>query len=119
LTTLPPILGHYIPRLATIVFIEVFSFFFLRLYKTTLAESKFYQIQLLAFSPIDIALQAAMKSSDPSAMTAVIAQIASNRLGETVGSVAASKSGEIDVKGLADVLGRVAKIVVDASKGNV
>jgi hypothetical protein len=37
---------HYIPRIALAVFIEVFSFFFLRLYKTTLDESRRYNDDL-------------------------------------------------------------------------
>jgi hypothetical protein len=113
--TAPEILGHYIPRLSTIIFIEVFSFFFLRLYKATLADSKFYQIELLALAAIDIALQAAMKSGDTMVMASVISQIAANKR-NAVADDTPKTTGEVDVKGLADVLGKFAKIAVEASK---
>ena len=58
---LKSILVHYIPRLSVVIFLEVFAFFFLRLYKTTLDDSKFYQVELIALATTDIALQAALK----------------------------------------------------------
>jgi hypothetical protein len=36
------VLSHYIPRLSIIVFIEIFAFFFLKLYKATLADIKYF-----------------------------------------------------------------------------
>ncbi|WP_407494662.1 hypothetical protein [Elizabethkingia anophelis] len=40
------ILLHYIPRISFIFFIEVFAFFFLRLYKLNLNDIKYYQNEL-------------------------------------------------------------------------
>lgn len=40
------ILYHYIPRISFIVFIEVFAFFFLRLYKLNINDIKYYQNEL-------------------------------------------------------------------------
>lgn len=37
------LLSHYIPRVSIVVFIEIFAFFFLRLYRTTLTEIRGYQ----------------------------------------------------------------------------
>lgn len=37
---------YYLPRLTLIIFIEVFSYFFLRLYKSTLDDIKYYQNEL-------------------------------------------------------------------------
>jgi hypothetical protein len=113
-TTATQILAHYIPRLSTIVFIEVFSFFFLRLYKATLAESKFYQVELLSLATADIALQAALKSADPSTMVAVINQITCHRA-DTPATETVKKS-EVDVKGLSEVLEKFARIAIEASK---
>jgi hypothetical protein len=109
------ILAHYIPRLSTVVFIEVFSFFFLRLYKTTLDDSKFYQLQLLSLTTTDIALQAAMKTGDAAVMAAVISQIARGRA-DQVPQAGASKSGELDAKGFADLLEKFGKLAIDVSK---
>lgn len=46
LKTTEDILIHYIPRISFILFIEVFAFFFLRLYKLNLNDVKYYQNEL-------------------------------------------------------------------------
>ncbi|OCA77109.1 hypothetical protein BBI01_01205 [Chryseobacterium artocarpi] len=46
LETIEKILSHYIPRISFILFIEVFAFFFLRLYKLNLNDIKYYQNEL-------------------------------------------------------------------------
>lgn len=40
------LLSYYIPRVSIVIFVEVFSFFFLRLYKANLADIKYYQNEL-------------------------------------------------------------------------
>lgn len=45
-TTLSDFLGHFAPRLSLAVLIEVFAYFFLRLYKQTLSEIKYFQNEL-------------------------------------------------------------------------
>ncbi len=40
------ILYHYLPRLSLIIFIEVFAYFFLRLYKLNLDDMKYFQNEL-------------------------------------------------------------------------
>jgi undecaprenyl pyrophosphate synthase len=37
---------HFIPRLSLVIFIEFFSFFFLKLYRNSLHEIKYYQNEL-------------------------------------------------------------------------
>lgn len=39
-------LYHYIPRLSLIIFVEVFAYFFLKLYKSNLNDMKYYQNEL-------------------------------------------------------------------------
>jgi hypothetical protein len=36
------LLSHYIPRLSLVIFIEIFAFFFLKLYKANLNEIKYF-----------------------------------------------------------------------------
>lgn len=36
------VISHYIPRLSIIVFVEIFAFFFLKLYKATLSDIKYF-----------------------------------------------------------------------------
>jgi hypothetical protein len=37
------VLAHYIPRISIAIFIEVFSFFFLKLYKANLSDIKYFE----------------------------------------------------------------------------
>ena len=40
------IISYLLPRVSLVIFIEIFAFFFLRLYKTTLGDIKYYQNEL-------------------------------------------------------------------------
>lgn len=42
----PETIYHYIPRISFIIFIEVFAYFFLKLYKSNLNDIKYYQNEL-------------------------------------------------------------------------
>jgi hypothetical protein len=67
---------RFVPRLSLVVFIEVFAYFFLRLYKASLAEIKYFQNELTNVEAKAIALEtsAALGSN---AIVAVIQRIAS------------------------------------------
>ena len=62
--TWPSLLSHYIPRLSTVVFIEVFSFFFLRLYRNSLQEIRYYQDQLTDLARQRVALSSLEGAAD-------------------------------------------------------
>lgn len=55
---------RYLPRLALAVFIQVFAFFFLRLYRTTLEEIKFFQNEMTNIELAAIALETSNKAKD-------------------------------------------------------
>ncbi|SFO83031.1 hypothetical protein SAMN05443579_106372 [Variovorax sp. PDC80] len=57
--------SHYVPRLALVVFIEIFSFFFLRLYRSTLDEIRRYQEKLNDAATQRVALELAWALNDP------------------------------------------------------
>lgn len=44
--SVPDLLGHFLPRLSLSLLIEVFAYFFLRLYKQSLSEIKYFQNEL-------------------------------------------------------------------------
>jgi hypothetical protein len=50
---------YYVPRISVAIFIEVFSFFFLRLYKSGLADIKYYQNELTNVESRLLALEVA------------------------------------------------------------
>ena len=63
--TIPEMLEYFIPRVSTAAFIEIFSFFFLRLYKSTLADIRYYQDELTRLTQNRIALFTAEASEKP------------------------------------------------------
>ncbi|MBI5525405.1 MAG: hypothetical protein HY897_03655 [Deltaproteobacteria bacterium] len=68
-------LSHYVPRVTTVTFIEVFSFFFLKLYRASLIEIKFYQNELTSLASLQIALATSRDCPDPDAVRTVLDQL--------------------------------------------
>lgn len=58
------LLSHYIPRLSIIVFVEIFAFFFLKLYKTTLIDIKYFNNEKTNIDFKIISLKAAINIGD-------------------------------------------------------
>jgi hypothetical protein len=69
------LLAHYIPRITTIIFVEVFAFFFLRLYKTGLQEIKYFQNELTNIELQAIAIEASLLQKYNKSMEAIIQQL--------------------------------------------
>jgi hypothetical protein len=115
-TTLTSVLSHYIPRISTVVFIEVFSFFFLRLYKSTLAETKYYQNELTTLAALEIAMEAAVLSQDGKVLAKVVESLSQTNRNFS-GAPDATKPPAVNYKNVTDLLEKFAKIAVEASKG--
>ncbi|GEM_PF-2982684 len=56
--------SHYIPRISTVIFVELFSFFFLKLYKNNLSEIKYFQNEITNLNFKISALKTAIKTKD-------------------------------------------------------
>lgn len=67
--------AHYVPRLGIVIFLEVFAFFFLRLYKNTLAEVRLYQLDLTRVSTQAVAVELVFTSSDGAERAATAAAL--------------------------------------------
>jgi len=78
----------FIPRLSVAVFIEVFAFFFLRLYKGTMAEAQLYHRQLndLAFASAGVEL--ALMSEDRQALAKAAEHLMPNEAAPASGAAA-------------------------------
>jgi len=70
------ITAHYIPRLSVIVFAELFAYFFLRLYKSGLADIKYYQNELTNVELKISALKVALAAKDNELLKIVIGELA-------------------------------------------
>jgi DNA mismatch repair ATPase MutS len=75
-TTTTAVLGYFLPRLSFAIFIEVFSFFFLRLYKTNLGDVKFYQNELTNVDARLVALEAALIDDNRDGLKELLAELA-------------------------------------------
>ena len=110
------LLSHYLPRLALVVFIEVFSFFFLRLYRATLAEMRTYQTDLTALTLQHVAVIAALSSSSPDGAAALSKELLAAKA-QAPGEPKDAKPSEADPKVLAELLQGVAKTLLPKAKG--
>ncbi len=119
LTQMPKILSYYIPRLSLIVFIEIFAYFFLRLYKANLYDIKYFQNELTNIESKMISLKSALISSDKVAIKNVIDQLAKTernfflRSKETTEELEKSR---LENENLKAILGVVPKIVDKVKK---
>jgi hypothetical protein len=68
-------LSYYVPRISFVVFIEVFAYFFLRLYKANLGDIKFYQNELTTVESKALALKSALAEGKSDALTAILKQL--------------------------------------------
>jgi hypothetical protein len=104
------VLSYYIPRISTIAFIEVFAFFFLRLYKATLAEEKFYQNELTSRTARQTALEAAFRFKEPGPMATVIGNLSLVDQNKSFQSTI-SEAQSPDIRELGKLLEGVAKVI--------
>jgi hypothetical protein len=75
---LPPAaaVSVFLPRLSLVLFIEVFAWFFLQTYRSTLAEIRYFQNELTNLESKAIALEASALAGTTAGLEAVIALIA-------------------------------------------
>jgi hypothetical protein len=63
---------YFLPRLTFVIFIEIFAFYFLRLYKLSLQEAHFYQNELTAIEFKLIALKTALLLSKDNQLDTIL-----------------------------------------------
>lgn len=69
---LTSLLSHYIPRVSFVILIEVFAFFFLKIYKATLFDIKYYNNEKTNIDFKIIALKSAIANQDDELIKTVI-----------------------------------------------
>jgi chorismate mutase len=65
-------MSFFIPRISIVVFIEIFSFFFLKLYRTNLSDIKYYQNEMTNVEFKLLALKSAFAKDDLDSIKSVI-----------------------------------------------
>lgn len=98
--------SHFVPRLTLVVMIELFAYFFLSLYKASLAEIKYFQNELTNVEAKQVSLRAALSFGDQA------------MIGDTLAKLAATERNHILTKDQTTVELEKAKIEKD-TKGEI
>ncbi|HEV7573724.1 MAG TPA: hypothetical protein VGQ21_19690 [Thermoanaerobaculia bacterium] len=107
-------IAEFLPRVSLIIIIEVFAFFFLRLYKAGLGDVKYFQNELTNVEARAIALQSAKDSGDKTTEAIVIIKFAETernfvlRKGEVTPDI---KREEMERGSTASILKEISSIV--------
>lgn len=70
--TLESFVIEFVPRLSLVLLIEIFAYFFLSLYKTTLSEIKYFQNEVTSIEAKFMALRLAAQSDSPEHLASAI-----------------------------------------------
>lgn len=68
-------LSYFIPKISTVIFIEVFSFFFLKLYRSNLNDIKYYQNEMTNIEFKIYSLKSALMIDDKETLTQIILEL--------------------------------------------
>jgi hypothetical protein len=105
---------NFIPRISLVILLEVFAYFFLRLYKTSLSEIKYFQNEITSIEAKYLALKLAHLSQDPANIQHVIQQLAKterNFILEKGQSTVALQQANIEAKHDNALLDRLASLL--------
>ncbi|SHN35667.1 hypothetical protein [Chitinophaga sp. CF418] len=115
MTTSIELIQYFIPRVSTVIFIEVFSFFFLKLYKNNLSEIKYFQNEITNLNFKLCALKSAIQLGDNQTAAAIMLQFAATernfilQKGQSTERLELLKVEHKDNKNIADSIVNVVK----------
>lgn len=112
---LPSILSHYVPRISVVLFIEVFSFFFLRLYRTTLSEIRTYQGDITNLCLKQIAVEAVWGNIDNSSRTSLSKDLIASAM-PSDRKASDSEKPAVDPKLVAELLQKFGEVILKKGK---
>ncbi len=113
--SLTSLLSYYVPRISVVLFIEVFSFFFLKLYRATLSETRSYQADITSISLKQVAVEAAWANPDVAVRTSLSKDLIASAQPTTQKSADAEKSA-VDPKLLSELLEKFSEVVLKKEK---
>lgn len=107
-------IAHFIPKLSLVVLIEVFAYFFLKLYKSSLSEIKYYQNEMTNSESKLTAIKCAIMNSDEETISFVIKNLSGTERnsvlekGQTTADIEKSK---IEHQNISTISERVSKLL--------
>ena len=103
----------FFPRISLVLLIEVFAFFFLSLYKSSLSEIKYFQNEITSMESKYLALKVALESSEKESINYVVEQLAKserNFILDKGQSTVDLERAKNDQAATSDILGKVGSI---------
>lgn len=70
------LLAHFVPRVSLVLLIEVFAYFFLKLYKQSLGEIKYFQNELTNVESKHLAFEIAVRDGDQGLRSLIVEELA-------------------------------------------
>lgn len=109
-TELNGFLYEYMPRISLVIVIEIFAYFFLQLYKSSLTEIKYYQNEMTNLQAKLAAIKLSMKKGDDKTLAEVILKLVSTernailKKGETTAEIEKYRIEQQNVTNLSNKL---------------
>jgi hypothetical protein len=110
---------HFVPRLSLVILIELFAYFFLSLYKTTLGEIKYFQNELTNVEAKQIALRTALDNEDKTTLTAAVNALSATERNHILNkdqTTVELEKAKIDRQGMGDVLKSLTEVLKKLEK---
>ncbi|MEJ2766872.1 hypothetical protein VV869_23275 [Photobacterium sp. MCCC 1A19761] len=107
-------IAHFIPRLSLVVLIEIFAYFFLKLYKSSLSDIKYFQNEMTNSEAKLAAIKCSIMTSDSSATSSVIHTLASterNAVLEKGQTTAEIEKAKIEQQNIATISDKVSNFI--------
>ncbi|ROR02584.1 hypothetical protein EDF72_1718 [Delftia acidovorans] len=106
--------SHFVPRLTLVLMIELFAYFFLSLYKTSLQEIKYFQNEMTNVESKQIALRAALDAGDQSMIASMVSSLAATERNHVLSkdqTTVELEKAKIDREGRSDVAKYLSEIL--------
>lgn len=105
---------EFIPRISLVVLIEVFAYFFLRLYKESLSDIKYFQNEITTIETKCLSLKVALTSGEKEVLNTVISNLASierNFILDKGQSTIDIERAKVDLQGSDSLIGKITYII--------
>lgn len=105
---------NFIPRISLVILIEIFAYFFLSLYKTSLSEIKYFQNEITTIESKYLALKVALHSGKEESLAGIIGQLSATERNFILNkdqSTVDLERAKLDQKTTADIIGSMASLL--------
>ncbi|QUM81699.1 hypothetical protein HWV01_16115 [Moritella sp. 5] len=112
-------IAHFIPRLSLVLLIEIFAYFFLKLYKSSLSEIKYFQNEMTNVEAKLVAIKCSIITEDTKSTSAVILELSRterNAVLEKGQTTAEIEKSKIEQQNIATITNKVSNLLGSNNK---